>query len=610
MKVTETQKWISPLKDLCIKVDNINKETYEKLIGEIAAVIGYQYKLSNFMNAYYATLSNKTRPNYQSHLNVSKFDQSTMTDSSKAIYDVANNFIDLILDSLTTYRHQQLAQELADIHNIFYDKIIKRNAYLAEHPSIIPPYRKTLDLNFHLDSQATSGHNTEFSSYLANLIQISYDSDFDKKYIPNAETVSYLYQNLDDSPILPQLLKILEDLDKTRLELSKEQTSLEQKVKTTDEFLLNLPKEAIRENRQFSDFIRSTHRILPQIRSNNEELMSSLYRTPEVLHNLYVLFQESVPTYNIDAQEMEELRAKFVKLNLELKKLNLFKRIVQDSGVNPYSPNQAQLFISQEKDFLKNMKKLISEEKHQEISLLIDNGLSSFEHYAESIPAENEEIQKNTRDADSQMQKWANSRALPDPQLSYEVRNMQDKINALKEQSDEIIVLSSNSLNQAIISMTELNQHLQFNPPLDEQTINNYMTVSENAAQEKWLKARFEKKQDSVEEKKRRLEYKKKELERQQSKLAALQRELDGFRQKKLENPNAGGGVTPDEFQDAKERAKCSSCGLDNERSAILKECGHTFCMNCIKQRLKSRMRTCPSCEAKFQESSICEIIW
>eukprot|EP00478_Filoreta_tenera_P000553 GABV01000558.1.p1 GENE.GABV01000558.1~~GABV01000558.1.p1 ORF type:complete len:364 (+),score=176.21 GABV01000558.1:97-1188(+) len=53
-----------------------------------------------------------------------------------------------------------------------------------------------------------------------------------------------------------------------------------------------------------------------------------------------------------------------------------------------------------------------------------------------------------------------------------------------------------------------------------------------------------------------------------------------------------------------KDKVMCSLCNR-NERTHIVAKCFHTFCEQCISERVDSRMRRCPSCNLGFAKSDV-----
>ncbi|KAI7892922.1 uncharacterized protein EV154DRAFT_503364 [Mucor mucedo] len=61
-----------------------------------------------------------------------------------------------------------------------------------------------------------------------------------------------------------------------------------------------------------------------------------------------------------------------------------------------------------------------------------------------------------------------------------------------------------------------------------------------------------------------------------------------------------------DEVEDLRAQFKCSTCKT-RTRKCILLSCYHTFCNECIKTRLETRQRRCPSCALNFGASDVKE---
>ena len=86
--------------------------------------------------------------------------------------------------------------------------------------------------------------------------------------------------------------------------------------------------------------------------------------------------------------------------------------------------------------------------------------------------------------------------------------------------------------------------------------------------------------------------------------LKRLQQEKDGLQRKvtrltaSIAAGGGGGGASSgaDEQVDYYRRmVKCTLC-QENEKNAIISKCGHTFCRDCIDERLANRNRKCPAC--------------
>ena len=73
----------------------------------------------------------------------------------------------------------------------------------------------------------------------------------------------------------------------------------------------------------------------------------------------------------------------------------------------------------------------------------------------------------------------------------------------------------------------------------------------------------------------------------------------------------AGGGVASSEVEEQvdyyRRMVKCTLC-QENEKNAIIIKCGHTFCRDCIDDRLSNRNRKCPACSQQFDYQGVKEL--
>ncbi|EKD20503.1 uncharacterized protein L3040_004209 [Drepanopeziza brunnea f. sp. 'multigermtubi'] len=90
------------------------------------------------------------------------------------------------------------------------------------------------------------------------------------------------------------------------------------------------------------------------------------------------------------------------------------------------------------------------------------------------------------------------------------------------------------------------------------------------------------------------------ELEKLQVKYDHVQRERDQWKNKSLSNQSG-------EEEMLRTLALCTICRKDFKNTAI-RSCGHTFCNNCVADRLANRMRKCPNCSNPFDKSDVMAI--
>ena len=74
------------------------------------------------------------------------------------------------------------------------------------------------------------------------------------------------------------------------------------------------------------------------------------------------------------------------------------------------------------------------------------------------------------------------------------------------------------------------------------------------------------------------------------------------------ENTPEVGSKLQDQLTNFKQLVYCPLC-TNNFKDQMIKNCGHTFCENCIKERLNARMRKCPSCNLPFGSTDVLDIV-
>jgi E3 ubiquitin-protein ligase BRE1 len=84
---------------------------------------------------------------------------------------------------------------------------------------------------------------------------------------------------------------------------------------------------------------------------------------------------------------------------------------------------------------------------------------------------------------------------------------------------------------------------------------------------------------------------------RAQEEIKHLQAKLE--RQKKFEMATNMDEVLKEEIKEYKEQLRCPSCKV-KQKDAVLTECFHVFCFDCLQKRYDSRQRKCPKCNANF----------
>ncbi|KAH8794180.1 BRE1 E3 ubiquitin ligase-domain-containing protein [Hyaloscypha finlandica] len=90
------------------------------------------------------------------------------------------------------------------------------------------------------------------------------------------------------------------------------------------------------------------------------------------------------------------------------------------------------------------------------------------------------------------------------------------------------------------------------------------------------------------------------ELEQIRVKYEQAQKDRDTWKTKSLSNQSG-------EEEMLRTLALCTIC-RNNFKNVAIKTCGHTFCNNCVEDRIANRMRKCPNCSKPFDKSDVMTI--
>jgi len=98
------------------------------------------------------------------------------------------------------------------------------------------------------------------------------------------------------------------------------------------------------------------------------------------------------------------------------------------------------------------------------------------------------------------------------------------------------------------------------------------------------------------------------QVKRLQQEKDVLQRKVTRLTASAAAGGGGGASSGADEQVDYYRRlVKCTLC-QENEKNAIISKCGHTFCRDCIDERLANRNRKCPACSQQFDYQGVKEL--
>lgn len=274
-----------------------------------------------------------------------------------------------------------------------------------------------------------------------------------------------------------------------------------------------------------------------------------------------------------------------------------------DSDNNTSSSNE-QLLIKEIKDmeiaFKKltalNNKKYMTLLNHESIisKLTIEKSKADQKYFAsmrskDSILVENKNLLKTVNKSNEFI-----------VQLKDTEKILQDKIKSLQEQ----ITLLEN--NGKFLMNTNKLESRKFND------LNNDMTKLKKINE--YYKGENSKYVIKLNEtvKERDLAIKDKEILEMQNKqsqevISKLQESLKSKGLNVSKNMNEDNDSLTEELENFRTLVYCSLCSK-NWKSSAIRTCGHTFCEDCVKERLAARMRKCPTCNHPFAATDLVTI--
>ena len=599
-----SRKWLSPLKDQCVKMDNEYKDAHDKVFSDISALISYQYKLSNIMNARCYLINMKVPKGIPTPVLCAQLNAETLCPETRTVFQISNRFVETLIKFIDSYRMRNVCIDIQRHHDAFFQMLVNRNAWFVRNKNLIPSYPKFQDLKIMTELEKPIRKEDEFTREIQKVFILSDKRDsvkFDSSFTPSVRTLSYLQAEIDQNkPLAEEIDRLMEDLNKTRIELIKEKTTLQREQNRTNEFLHNLPAQTINESRLYQDFVRSAKELLPEVRKNINGLIDPLEKVAGLLKIINESLKYAMPLNEIFNQEKDHLTAEYVKQSTNLQKLKLFQKLISDARIEPYSPNQAEIFIAYEKDVIESITKALNNSRFDEIARRIESAMEQFSQYEKTIPEETERFKRNSNAATNNMQHWNSSRPKHDlTELRSRVASLSQRINAQTNQTKIHIQNCLEMHNRTV-------EACRFMEPIKDGFQNEISVASEQEAHRRWLQNRIQERRKIVSEKKAQLEQAKKELQQVNEFSVKKDKEIAELMEAKKNKVPVQKRVAAN-FEEYEEKYHCPLCQT-NKRSVFIAECGHTFCKECIDKQIKSRNRNCSTCGKRFDKSHVYEI--
>ncbi|KAG0682756.1 hypothetical protein C6P40_004037 [Pichia californica] len=437
-----------------------------------------------------------------------------------------------------------------------------------------------------------SGKNEVLQSQLNEKIKIN--SDFEKKInelnsklinLSNDDLIKYSlnYRNLIKEN--ENLNKLINDLQISKKKLESQMFELESK------FSINKNKIEEKLNNELlnnTNHISKLENDLNRIRSDRDSLNSKLniLSKEKGKNELIDNFNKIIPTLKKRIDELEELKnLNFEKLSNdennkiiinELKQIEeAFKSIKEVSISKLISSSESEILINK-----LSIEKSKADEKYFQ-AMRIKDSLSSQNKILSSNLTKQMELIEILKNNEKELQIKLNIE-----EKLYE--NLQ-KIENLYKNDISKLQLKIKNLEKSSIEKLEIENDLR-------SQISKYQFELQQ----------FDKKlilcqQDLNSQNKKNEHYK--------SIISSLKEGKSNNSTTTTNNNNINNKTEEDsEIQEALlSMTKCSLCGK-NFKNVALKTCGHTFCKDCVDDRLSARMRKCPNCNQQFSRYDLLTI--
>lgn len=392
--------------------------------------------------------------------------------------------------------------------------------------------------------------------------------------LKNSVVYSSLYSNYND---LEAKFKELQDADKLNVEIvSKLQANnldFEKKIVQEFEKEKNLLQKQLAKNEQ----------DLARIRSNRDELLSQVSML-KAEKDKDLLYQELQKLIDIQNARIDQLSAE--------KQVNEFEDKGEDRDV---LLKKIQLLLAELKDIEAVFKKTREIESEK------------LKQYVDSSSV----ITKLTTEKNKADQKYFATMRLKDS-LAMENKLLKTSLSKSKELIDknkELIAEYQSKVNilqnELLTTLTELNKKTNVDISTMQKSLNELINSNTILKQQLSLRdAEVENKSLEVLEKDVELKENKRLIESLKFEKEKLTDRIQRYRETKSLGDLDDQSTSLESFR---KLVYCDICERNFKKVAVT-TCGHTFCKECIDDRINSRMRKCPNCNKPFSKMDVLEI--
>ncbi|KAI0093033.1 BRE1-domain-containing protein [Irpex rosettiformis] len=358
-------------------------------------------------------------------------------------------------------------------------------------------------------------------------------------------------------------------------------------AETGDEDLLKFVLQCDTEERSYIEDLRkrlvdAEQRAAAAEKSQDIDVRRKLIEVTKQLERYQTVFGESASTRSADVQALtQQLHAK----QAEIQKLHLQDQQREQAELSLYTEIEKLSAAWETLDKQAKSKALDLSSMEERLSKIgIEKAKSDNKFYAIMRNKEALELEKKTLARNLEKQGQTLERLLAQEKNSS---------NLAKEMETELLLLRETKvMQQNKILDLDSQRRIFFS---ENDTLRKQLDETKAPVQE--VLAELGRKRTVVVKLEETLNKKLKEVDRQSAKLKTS-----------VTNQSISGTAREAQLQSEVDKCmsllKCSTCKM-NMRNTVITKCMHSFCKNCVNERIASRQRKCPACNLPFSQGEV-----
>lgn len=534
--------------------------------------------------------------------------------------DIYNSIYDLLKNYTFNFSQHNYRDTLIELHEMYSELIQLRNRSMEskgnKYGNDIYKSSSTGESIYisgvdNLKSTPCNEVGNLFKSVSAavnNVEKLSFISDL---LSPSKEILSYMEKNIDTDNAMASLDELGQKLDQTKMELSKELRNLLPTSALYDDFVMFPPFDIVREDPLYQSYENGYRVILPKIkekaRKNDDSFLDMIMRHRKLME--IVSDMDLCPAN----QESKNIMNKKFELQTERKKLEFLLKVAEQTKISQIGKKTLDDFSCVQFCLYDSATFESAVREMQNNNMDNVNSILSKYYRALSIRAESIEKEKSfaidkRNEKNVQMNKemkammMKKSKPREESRGSSRLEDLKVAVNDLEMTLNSFEIQFQNSIakiSEKLSRISQVNFKLQSIPDNFEQVLVTNMYYH---APKSWYTSRMTKIKADIEKCKEKIKEVKSKNEILSKEISLKNEQIETI--EKLTNNKE----IPHKLKELRLMINCPQC--NQRRDKVIIKCGHTFCSSCTSSLLSKRTRSCPSCQIKFAEKDIRNLLY